>query len=217
MSQKETHKRIVFCDFDGTITAEETFVGMLKTFATESFAKVERLVVNQKISLVEGVRRLVESVPSKRYPEVLEYYRHKEIRPGFGELLDYLHFQDTPFVVISGGLIGSVTARLADFQERIHAIYAAEVNTGGKYLSVFSGFESDGELVDKTSVMDRYYFGEAIVIGDGITDLNMALVADVTFARDNLSQYLMEKRKSFIRWKDFFDITNHLSKRWLAL
>ncbi|PSB06236.1 2-hydroxy-3-keto-5-methylthiopentenyl-1-phosphate phosphatase, partial [filamentous cyanobacterium Phorm 46] len=24
------HKRIVFCDFDGTITVEETFVAMLK-------------------------------------------------------------------------------------------------------------------------------------------------------------------------------------------
>ena len=148
---------------------------------------------------------------------MLEYYRHKEIRPGFVELLDYLHFQDIPFVVISGGLIGSVETRLADFKERIHAIYAAEVNTGGKYLSVFSGFENDGELVDKASVMGRYHFDEAVAIGDGITDLNMALLADVTFARDNLSQYLAEKRKSFIRWKDFFDVTHHLSKRWLAL
>ena len=119
-------------------------------------------------------------------------------------------------MVISGGLIGSVAARLADFQERIHAIYASEVNTGGKYLSVFSSFENDDELVDKTRVMGRYHFDEAVAIGDGITDLNMALLADVTFARDNLSQYLTEKKKPFIRWKDFFDITRHLSKRWLA-
>ena len=177
------------------------------------FAKIEHLVVNQKISLVEGVRRLVDSIPSKKYPEVLAYYRRKEIRPGFAELLDYLHFQGIPFVVISGGLIGSVQTRLADFQERIHAIYAAEINTEGNYLKVYSSFENDGEMVDKTSVMNRYHFDEAVAIGDGITDLNMALMADVIFARDNLSQYLAEKRKSFIRWK--VEIPgNPLSKTW---
>ena len=29
-----SQKEVVFCDFDGTINVEETFVGMLKQFAT---------------------------------------------------------------------------------------------------------------------------------------------------------------------------------------
>ncbi|HEY9802138.1 MAG TPA: hypothetical protein V6D25_17385 [Leptolyngbyaceae cyanobacterium] len=33
-------KRIVFCDFDGTITVEETFVAVLKKFAPELSAQL---------------------------------------------------------------------------------------------------------------------------------------------------------------------------------
>jgi 2-hydroxy-3-keto-5-methylthiopentenyl-1-phosphate phosphatase len=33
-------KRIVFCDFDGTITIDETFVAMLKRFAPNVSAQI---------------------------------------------------------------------------------------------------------------------------------------------------------------------------------
>jgi 2-hydroxy-3-keto-5-methylthiopentenyl-1-phosphate phosphatase len=81
---------------------------------------------------------------------------------------------------------------------------------------VYSDFESATELVAKTRVMGLYRYEESIVIGDGITDLNIATTADLVFARDRLCGYLAQKGKAFIRWEDFFDVCNHLSKRWLA-
>ena len=59
--------RIIFCDFDGTITAEETFVGMLRQFATQSYDDIKNRILNRQINLCDGVRRLVESIPSERY------------------------------------------------------------------------------------------------------------------------------------------------------
>ncbi|MGW8186438.1 MAG: HAD-IB family phosphatase [Desulfobacterales bacterium] len=212
----KTYKRIVFCDFDGTITAEETFVGMLKRFAAESYDATEDLLIDGKIALAEAVRRLVESIPSNRYPQVLDYAKDKPIRQGFSELLDFLYFHGVPLVVVSGGLIGSVSAKLAPFHDRIHAINAADVDTGGDFLKVHSDFESAAELVAKTRVMGLYRFEQSIVIGDGITDLNIAMTSDLVFARDRLCRYLTERGKGFIRWEDFFDVCNHLSKRWLA-
>ena len=216
MTPLKTYKRIVFCDFDGTITAEETFVGMLKRFAAESYDATENLLIEGKITLGEAVRRLVESIPSKSYPQVLDYIKDKPIRQGFLELLDFLYFHGVPLMVVSGGLIGSVSAKLAPFQNRIHTIYAADVDAGGDFLKVHSDYESATELVAKTRVMSLYRCEQSIVIGDGITDLNIAMTADLVFARDRLCGYLTEKGKPFIRWKDFFDVCNHLSKRWLA-
>jgi 2-hydroxy-3-keto-5-methylthiopentenyl-1-phosphate phosphatase len=107
---------------------------MLKTFATIRFKKIEKLVVSGKLPLKEGVRRLVESIPSHRHPEILEQIRKKKIRKGFPEFLDFLHGRKVPIVVISGGLMDSVKARLASFSDRIYAVHAPEVDKSGKHL-----------------------------------------------------------------------------------
>jgi 2-hydroxy-3-keto-5-methylthiopentenyl-1-phosphate phosphatase len=216
MNTKASHKRIVFCDFDGTITAEETFSGMLEVFSTQSYESAARQVGSGSITLKEGVRRLVESIPSDRYPEVIDYIRDKPIRAGFAELLDYLHFHGIPFVLISGGLLDSVTTRLQAHSDRIHAIHAPTVTTDGSTLKLHCRWEGQTETLAKAAVMAEYSYEQSVAIGDGITDVNMAMAADIVFARDYLAAYMKSKGRTYIGWKDFFDVINHLSKRWLA-
>lgn len=214
MKKVEKFKRMVFCDFDGTITVEETFVGMLKHFAEENYNDMEKLLVSQQITLRDGVRRMVESIPSERYPEVLDYIRDKEIRPGLEELLDLLEAEQVPFVVISGGLVRSIVIRLQSLADRIHAIYAADVTTKGEYLQVLSDFEGGSELVAKVDVMSQYDFDESVAIGDGLTDVNIALRASIVFARGNLGRYLEKRGKPYQPWNDFFDVRDYLAKYW---
>ncbi|KPJ77559.1 MAG: hypothetical protein AMJ54_07550 [Deltaproteobacteria bacterium SG8_13] len=216
MDPRPLHKRIVFCDFDGTITVEETFSGMLEAFSTQDYHSAARQVGSGSMTLKEGVRRLVESIPSDRYPEVIDYIRGKQIRAGFAELLDYLYFHGIPFVIISGGLLDSVTTRLQDYTGRIHAIHAPTVSTDGPNLKLHSRWEGETETVAKAAVMAEYRCEHAVAIGDGITDLNMAMAADMVFARDYLAEYMKSKGRQYLGWKDFFDVINHLSKRWLA-
>lgn len=45
---KPTMNPIIFCDFDGTITAEETFVAMLKEFAPEKAGKLYPYCIARK-------------------------------------------------------------------------------------------------------------------------------------------------------------------------
>lgn len=215
-------KRVVFCDFDGTITAEETFVGMLKEFAPELSAQLMPQMYARKLTLREGVRQLLESIPSGRYPEIVEYAKPKLIRPGLEALLDFLDTQGIPFVVVSGGVRGIVETVLSQTSmtrkkaliERMAAIYAVDLDPTGDYLQVRSEFEADTELVAKVLVMARHPADEQIAIGDSVTDLNMALHAPIVFARDRLCQYLDEHKKPYIPWNDFFDIRDKLSQEW---
>ena len=216
METAPPHQHIVFCDFDGTITVEETFSGMLGVFAAENADAVGRQVAGGSIPLKEGVRRLVESIPSNRYPGVVDYIRNKQIRAGFSEFLDFLHSHGVPFVVISGGLRDSVTTRLQAYTHRIHAIHAPTVNTEGRTLKLVSRWEGETETVAKAAVMATYRCQQAVAIGDGITDFNMAMAADLVFARDYLAEYMRSKGRQFIAWRDFFDVIGHLSKRWPA-
>ena len=93
-------------------------------------------------------------------------------------------------------------------------IYAADVDTRSEYLRVVSDFEAGTELVAKADIMSRYDFAESVAIGDGLTDVNIALRASVVFARGHLERYLEGQGKSYQAWKDFFDIRDDLAQRW---
>lgn len=207
-------KRIVFCDFDGTITVEETFVAVLKKFAPEVSAKLIPQIYAKRLTLREGVKQILQSIPSASYPEIIEFTKPQLMRPGFVEFLDFLDFQGVPLIVISGGLRGMVEIVLDKLVHRVESIYAVDVDTSSAYLKVISQYEGDTELIAKVQVMDKYPADEKIAIGDSLTDLNMGLQASVVFARSPLAEYLDEHQKPYIPWNDFLEIRNYLAKSW---
>ncbi len=207
-------KRIVFCDFDGTITVDETFVAVLRKFAPVLSAKLLPEMYAKRLTLREGVKEILQSIPSASYPEILEFTKLQLIRPGFIELLDFLEFQGVSLIIISGGLRGMVEVVLDEIIHRIEKIYAVDVDISSAYLKVNSEYEGDTELIAKVQVMDRYPADEKIAIGDSITDLNMGLQASVVFARSPLAEYLDEHQKPYIPWNDFFQIRDYLAKSW---
>ncbi len=43
--------KVFFCDFDGTITSQDTFVGVLEKFTPEVAAKLLPMIYRQEITL----------------------------------------------------------------------------------------------------------------------------------------------------------------------
>ncbi|MBD2489747.1 HAD-IB family phosphatase [Aulosira sp. FACHB-615] len=207
-------KRIVFCDFDGTITVDETFVAVLKKFAPEVAGKFLPEMYAQRVTLREGVKKILESIPSSEYGKVLEFTRSQPIRQGFIELLDFLDSQNVPLVVVSGGLRGMVEVVLGEIAPRVTAIHAVDLDTTGAYFQVNSDYEGGTELVAKVQVMAKYPADETIAIGDSLTDLNMGLQASIVFARDRLAYYLDQHQKPYIPWNNFSDIQAYLQQLW---
>jgi len=209
-------KRIVFCDFDGTITANETFVSMLKEFAPDSSAQLLPLIYNRQLTLKAGVRQMLESIPSHCYQQIIDRTASQRIRLGLKEFLEFLNSLNIPFVVISGGLTDMVKAVLQHqlLMTQVTAIYAAEIDSSSEYLRVYSDLENDIELVAKVQAMAKYSATETIAIGDSVTDINMALQADLVFARDRLIEYLEAEKKPYIRWHNFLDVRDYLAACW---
>jgi len=208
------HKRVVFCDFDGTITVEETFVAMLKHFAPELSSQLMPEIYARRLSLRSGVRQLLESIPSECYGEIVEFSRGKLMRPGLVELLDFLDERKVDFAIISGGLRIMVETVMGDLVNRASVIYAVDVDASGPRLQVNSEFEGDTELVSKVRVMGQHPAEEQVAIGDSLTDFNMALQASSVFARDRLAEYLDEQQKPYTKWDNFFDVLESLSQKW---
>ncbi len=202
--------RILFSDFDGTITARESLEAVLKEFASEKYDDMMKRLKSGEVTIREGVREMVEAIPSAKYPEIIRFVTDIPIRPGFESLLDFLEQKGIPFIVLSGGLRGMVEARLGPLLERAYRIIAADVDTSGIHLKVFSDYEMGTELVAKAEVMKAFAADEQIVIGDGITDFQMARHADTVFARDSLAKFLEKSGISYYPWADFFEIRDKL-------
>jgi 2-hydroxy-3-keto-5-methylthiopentenyl-1-phosphate phosphatase len=209
-------KRVVFCDFDGTITALETFVGMLKEFTPELSAQIMPLIYERKLTLREGVKKLLQSIPSKLYPEIITYAESQPIRLGLKELLEFLHSKSVPFVVISGGLriMVETVLKRENLLEQVSDIAAVDINPTSEYLTVNSAYESEQELLAKVQVMAKYPADEQIAIGDSVTDINMAIKADLVFARTHLQEYLKAENKPFLPWDNFWEIRDRLASKW---
>jgi 2-hydroxy-3-keto-5-methylthiopentenyl-1-phosphate phosphatase len=207
--------RIVFCDFDGTITAVETFAGMLKEFAPELSAQLMPRMYDRSLTLRKGVRQLLESIPASKYADILRYAENKPIRPGLPELLDFLQERSIPFIIVSGGIRGMVETVLERYNllEKVSAIYAVDLDRSGEFLQVCSEFEEGTELVAKARIMERYDQRDKIAIGDSVTDITMAASASLVFARDRLIDYRKAENQPYIEWENFFDIREYLIDR----
>lgn len=206
--------RAVFCDFDGTITANETFAEMLQHFAPERAAEILPQVLNLKLTIREGVRAIMESIPSARYPEMIEFVRPAPVRPGFAEFVAALQSWNVPLVLVSGGLRGLVEAVLGEQLRMLAGVYAVEADHTGPTLRVYSPFEGETELMAKVEVTKRHPAQERVAIGDSVTDLNLAQAVEVVFARDRLARILSERGVPFLAWEDFHDVRRQLAERW---
>ena len=67
------HSRIVFCDFDGTITTQDTFVNVLEKFIPEIAAIKLPAIFRREITLRQGIHQTLGSIPSVQYPEIINY------------------------------------------------------------------------------------------------------------------------------------------------
>ncbi len=213
----ESCNRIIFCDFDGTITEKESLDRVFQKFAPDVWKPMKDDLVAGRITVREAVTRTIDSMASSDYPDIMDYTLTFPIRPGFEALLDFLDSQQVPLVVLSGGIRGMVEVRLGELKKRVHGIFAADVDTTGKCLRTDSAHTGETELVDKVSVMKKFDADEKIAIGDGITDFNMARAADLVFARSGLARYLAQNNIPFTPWSDFFEIRDELQRRFTRI
>ena len=202
-----------FCDFDGTITAVDTFDLLMQETYGDFWRRIKGDLLCFRLTLREAMDQ-VGIVLTARHLAAMEKRMATFVpRPGFLRFLDVMDQAGIPVVVVSGGFLPLVEAVLREHRHRFKAIIAGlpvPRDREGTHHHIRSPYNSEEELVAKTLVMERYGQGRTIAIGDGITDLRMAEAADVVFARDLLAGLLTERGVAFHPWHDFDDVSRLL-------
>lgn len=173
------NKPIIFTDFDGTITTEDTLTGAILPYVDKKeFLEYNGKLERGEMSLSAVVRYAYDDRPAQWLDGMLRYIDTVKIRPGFSEFLDDMEKRGITVVVISGGFRQFSERKLAPYMKKITALHAVDMTVDGDKLKLVSGYDDGNELLKKTDVMALYDYDFAIGIGDSYTDKNMAKAVD---------------------------------------
>lgn len=189
-------KPVIFCDFDGTITNTDNIVAIMKRFAPLESEPIKNDILAQRISVREGVGKLFSLLPSSLKSEIVDFISgHAVIRDGFREFVAFTREAGIPLYVVSGGIDFFVEPLLGNAVPA-ERLYCNSADFGGETIRILWPHACDGECSNdcgccKPSIIRRLAApGDfKIVIGDSVTDLQAAKMADEVIARD----FLLEK------------------------
>ncbi|RAP78139.1 2-hydroxy-3-keto-5-methylthiopentenyl-1-phosphate phosphatase [Paenibacillus montanisoli] len=212
-------KRVIFCDFDGTITENDNIVAIIRHFNPAGWETIVNDIVGQRKSIRQGVGELFRLLPTSMKKEVVDYaISNAKIRAGFADLLAFCKEHDIQFYVTSGGIDFFVYPLLAPFGIPEDHIYCNGSDFSGERIDITWPHPCEGECktdcgMCKTSIIRRFPAGqfERILIGDSVTDFEGAKLVDVVFARSHLTQKCKELGLPYHEYKTFHDVIDVLN------
>ncbi|KZE69490.1 2-hydroxy-3-keto-5-methylthiopentenyl-1-phosphate phosphatase [Fictibacillus phosphorivorans] len=213
---------VIFCDFDGTVTEKDNIVAIMEEFSPDGWQPIVKDILNETISIREGVGRMFSRISSEKKQEIIEFVlTRSKIRDGFQEFVDFTKAENIPLYIVSGGIDFFVFPVLENKIKRENIICNASDFSGDTIKILWPNACDDLCTNDcgccKPSVIRRlkhqYEDAEKIVIGDSITDLQASKLADSVFARDYLIEKCEENQIPYTPFETFHDIIHALEKR----
>ncbi|MGM7636640.1 2-hydroxy-3-keto-5-methylthiopentenyl-1-phosphate phosphatase [Bacillus sp. Hm123] len=204
---------IIFCDFDGTVTKKDNIASIMARFAPPECERLKNEILAQKISIQEGVGQMFVLLPSSLQQDIIDFVLETaEIREGFADFVRYAKQQGIPLYIVSGGIDFFVKPMLESF-DSIAGVYCNEADFRGEVIQIQWPHRCDDQCPNqncgccKPTIIRQLANADVhtIVIGDSVTDLQAAKVADTVIARDYLSEKCTALSIPFQSFETFYD------------
>ncbi|MDD9267694.1 2-hydroxy-3-keto-5-methylthiopentenyl-1-phosphate phosphatase [Paenibacillus sp. GCM10023248] len=217
-------ERIIFCDFDGTITVNDNIVAIMKHFNPDGWEAIVERILNKTISISQGVGAMFALLPTSRKDEIVDYaISNAVIRDGFKEFVAYCQEQGIKLLITSGGIDFFIYPLLKPFPIPHENIYCNASSFEGSAIEILWPHSCDehchtGCGMCKTSIIRSYDSSkyERIIIGDSITDFEGAKLVDTIFARSHLIEMCEKLGYAYYPFENFFDIMKQLEAEPVA-
>lgn len=213
-------KPVIFCDFDGTVTMKDNIVSIMAHFAPPEWEKLKDGVLDRAISIREGVGNMFALLPSSQKEDIVRYVLETaEIREGFSDFVEYTNKHNIPLYIVSGGIDFFVKPMLEQF-DGIAGVYCNEADFSGEKIKINWPYLCDAKCTNqncgccKPTIMRNISDANthSIVIGDSVTDIEAAKVANTVISRDYLSDTCEELSIAFQPFETFHDCIDILEK-----
>ncbi|KAK9476396.1 HAD-like domain-containing protein [Lipomyces japonicus] len=188
-------KAILFTDWDGTVTLEDS-----NDFMTDNLGYGEKRRRELNLEVLEGrwtfrdaFKDMLDSV-HKPFPECIEYLKQNiRLDPGFADFYKWAKASDIPIIIVSSGMKPVIHALLTKLvgQEAADDIEIVandvKINDDGSWDIVYrdeSGFGHDkSRCIKPYSSLPKDQRPTLFYAGDGVSDLSAAEETDLLFAK----------------------------------
>jgi 2-hydroxy-3-keto-5-methylthiopentenyl-1-phosphate phosphatase len=207
-------KILVQCDFDGTVTEEDTSFFLLDVFAQGDWRRLLREYKEHKISVGEFNTKVFAMVKVDKSTLLGALEGKVKVRTGFHELVSYCLKKGLRLVIVSNGLDFYIEAVLKDIgleNIEVHAAQASFYPEGMKvqYVGPDGKRVEDGvkEAYTKSFLKQGY---RVIYVGNGDSDVAPAKYAHHVFATGELLAYCTENNINYKPFETFIDVVSDI-------
>ncbi len=207
-------KTLVQCDFDGTITDGDVSFLLLEAFAQGDWKGLLEEYRQGRITVGRFTTQAFAMINVDEVTLVDFVRREAKVRAGFPELIRFCRQKGFEFVIVSNGLDFYIRTILKD--EGINGIkfFAARTRFTPSGLDVRyigpDGDELQAAFKDSYVKLFLQQGYRVIYIGDGLSDIAPARLAQCVVARGDLARLYEEMNLDYTPFNDLNDIVRSL-------
>lgn len=206
-----------FCDFDGTITKEDTLNKFLCTYAGENWLDIEDDWIKGKIGSKECIEKQMQLFDNVDEQSLNDFINSIEIDETFPDFLNYLKLQGIDFYIVSDGFDYFIERILKKYNISGVKIFSNKLEIKNrKFRTYFPNYNPEcipASGVCKCNVIksSRIVTKRVLYAGDGLSDFCAAKNADFLFAKGKLLEYGRSTHfKNLIEFNTFAEIKDYI-------
>lgn len=209
----------VFCDFDGTVTRQDSLPLILRHFAGERPWALNEAWLRGEMGTAERARGQFGEMELREEELARLVEQEIELDPHFPSFVRFCGARGYKLTIVSDGfdfIIERVLARegLADLAYIANQLWFRDNCIELEFLHQHGECRLCGNCKKWVLEQARRDGGLLVYIGDGFSDRCAAEVADLTFAKGGLAAYCREHHIPHIGFADFSEVQEELRARF---
>jgi 2,3-diketo-5-methylthio-1-phosphopentane phosphatase len=207
---------IIICDFDGTITLDDTVNLMADKFSVEDWRKLDEMWISGKYNGSEISQNILDMLDTDEH-KLKEFIKNIKIDPYFKEFIEYIKEKVIEFYIVSDGFDFNIETVLEE-NGIIGLICFSNMLQfeGTKLMGFYPNVNEDCRkcgnckcnVIKNVNIENK----KVIYIGDGHSDKCAAKLGDYIFAKGELAKYLKEEKVNFIHFNNFKDVLSKIKE-----
>lgn len=217
VKSKKAEKRIVFLDFDNTITIGDVLDDMLERYSVNlKWQELEKRWKERQIGSRECLEGQIKGIRITK-SELDRYLSGIKIDPYFKVLLKYLRARKIKTFIVSDNFDYILRRILKNNRVALQDIYANRFRFDKNRLRPSFPYSNPrcGDCAHCKQTTVKSNSGRAslsMYVGDGQSDICAAQDANIVFAKDSLKKYFRKERLPHVAISGLKDVYRYLKK-----
>lgn len=199
----------IYCDFDGTITKQDSVNEFFELYAAENWLDSEKLWIEGKISSKENAIIQVGLLKNISQKQLDDYINSIEIDDYFLDFVSYVKSKNIKLTILSDGFDLFIQKVLERYSLDIPYYANKLIFKDSKFSIEFPYYNKNCDKKAGMCKCQKVKESKFCYIGDGTSDLCIATKADVLFASKNLHKYCKENdinHSHFTTFRNIIDV-----------